>query len=72
MFDWEGEASAKHEAQRLSFLTCSRPDSQTLNLVKVIASSVRNKDVNERGGEKNGSDSGRDLNPRPGKWPAML
>ena len=52
MFDWEGEASAKHEAQRLSFLMCSRPDSQTLNLVKVIESSVRNKDVNERGGKK--------------------
>ena len=27
-----GAASVKREAQRLRFLTCSRPDSQTLNL----------------------------------------
>ena len=29
---WGGAVSAKREAQRLRFLTCSRPDSQTLNL----------------------------------------
>ena len=42
-----GAMSMKSEAQA-QFLTCSRPDSQTLNLVKVI--------------EKSDSDSGRDSN----------
>ena len=64
----EGVTSAKHEVQA-QLLTWSRPDSQILNLVKAIK---RERWEIERKRGTNDNDSGRDLNPRPGKWPTML
>ena len=61
-----GTASAKREARDAQILTYSRPDSQTLAQVKV-SEKERNKE-----GKESDSDSGRDSNPQPGIWPAML
>ena len=54
---------------RLGYLTCSRPDGQTLT--SKLERKVRNKDEKIKW-RKRDSDSGRDSNLRPGKWPAML